>query len=130
MRDVSADLQTFEPRRAGTWNVFSSAQVTTSVDALAAMHAKFYCDEVLDEPELSLCRAHQMYAWLRPPRWAYWGSWHGPHSTDVSLETIIQLLLRVKAQAYLFEAANVRHEHEYHLWDTVKLPEGKILVPG
>jgi 5-methyltetrahydropteroyltriglutamate--homocysteine methyltransferase len=59
-----------------------------------------------------------------------WGSWHGPHSTDVPLETIIQLLLRVKAQAYLFEAANVRHEHEYHLWDSVKLPEGKILVPG
>ena len=59
-----------------------------------------------------------------------WGSWHGPHSTDVPLKEIIHLLLRVKAQAYLFEAANVRHEHEYHLWETVKLPEGKILIPG
>jgi 5-methyltetrahydropteroyltriglutamate--homocysteine methyltransferase len=59
-----------------------------------------------------------------------WGSWHGPHSTDVPLKEIVGLLLRVKAQAYLFEAANVRHEHEYHLWEDVKLPAGKILVPG
>jgi 5-methyltetrahydropteroyltriglutamate--homocysteine methyltransferase len=59
-----------------------------------------------------------------------WGSWHGPHSTDVPLKEIIHLLLRVKAQAYLFEAANVRHEHEYHIWEHVKLPAGKILVPG
>jgi 5-methyltetrahydropteroyltriglutamate--homocysteine methyltransferase len=59
-----------------------------------------------------------------------WGSWHGPHSTDVPLKDIVDLMLRVKAQAYLFEAANVRHEHEYHLWDRMKLPEGKILIPG
>ena len=59
-----------------------------------------------------------------------WGSWHGPHSNDVPLKDIVDLMLGVKAQAYLFEAANVRHEHEYHVWDDVKLPEGKILVPG
>jgi 5-methyltetrahydropteroyltriglutamate--homocysteine methyltransferase len=59
-----------------------------------------------------------------------WGSWHGPHSTDVPLEDIVQLILRVKAQAYLFEAGNVRHEHEYHLWERLTLPEGKILIPG
>ena len=59
-----------------------------------------------------------------------WGSWHGPHSNDVPLKDIVDLVLQVKAQAYLFEAANVRHEHEYHVWDDVKLPEGKILIPG
>jgi 5-methyltetrahydropteroyltriglutamate--homocysteine methyltransferase len=59
-----------------------------------------------------------------------WGSWHAPHSTDVPLKDIVDLMLRVKAQAYLFEAANVRHEHEYHLWERVKLPAGKILIPG
>ncbi len=59
-----------------------------------------------------------------------WGSWHGPHSTDVPLKDIVHLMLRVKAQAYLFEAANVRHEHEYHIWEDVKLPDGKILGPG
>jgi 5-methyltetrahydropteroyltriglutamate--homocysteine methyltransferase len=42
----------------------------------------------------------------------------------------VDLVLRVKAQAYLFEAANVRHEHEYHIWETTRLPDGKILIPG
>ena len=59
-----------------------------------------------------------------------WGSWHGPHSTDVPLKEIVGLMLQVKAQTYVFEAANVRHEHEYHIWEDIKLPEGKILVPG
>jgi 5-methyltetrahydropteroyltriglutamate--homocysteine methyltransferase len=59
-----------------------------------------------------------------------WGSWHGPHSNDVPLKEIVDLVLQVKAQAYLFEAGNVRHEHEYHVWDEVRLPGGKILVPG
>jgi 5-methyltetrahydropteroyltriglutamate--homocysteine methyltransferase len=59
-----------------------------------------------------------------------WGSWHGPHASDVPFKDIVHLVLRVKAQAYLFEAANVRHEHEYHLWEATRLPEGKILIPG
>ena len=59
-----------------------------------------------------------------------WGSWHGPHAFDLPLRDIADLLLRVKAQAYLIEGANARHEHEYRVWEEVKLPEGKILVPG
>jgi 5-methyltetrahydropteroyltriglutamate--homocysteine methyltransferase len=59
-----------------------------------------------------------------------WGSWHFPHTTDISLEHIVDLLLRVKAQAYLIEASNVRHEADYRIWQDVKLPEGKILIPG
>jgi 5-methyltetrahydropteroyltriglutamate--homocysteine methyltransferase len=59
-----------------------------------------------------------------------WGSWHGPHSNDVPLKEIVDLVLRVNAQAYLFEAGNVRHEHEYRVWDDVKLPDSKILIPG
>jgi 5-methyltetrahydropteroyltriglutamate--homocysteine methyltransferase len=59
-----------------------------------------------------------------------WGSWHGPHAFDIELKDVVDLLLRVKAQAYLIEGANARHEHEYAVWDSVKLPEGKILVPG
>ena len=59
-----------------------------------------------------------------------WGSWHGPHAYDIPLPDIVDLLLSVKAQTYLFEAANVRHEHEASVWETVKLPEGKILAPG
>jgi 5-methyltetrahydropteroyltriglutamate--homocysteine methyltransferase len=72
-------------------------------------------------------------AGLPPDRVRYhlcWGSWHGPHRNDVPLAHIIDIMLRVNAGAYLVEAANSRHEHEYHLWEDVKLPEGKVLVPG
>lgn len=59
-----------------------------------------------------------------------WGSWHGPHAHDLPLRDIVDILLSVNAQTYLFEAANVRHEHEYVVWKSVKLPEDKILAPG
>jgi 5-methyltetrahydropteroyltriglutamate--homocysteine methyltransferase len=59
-----------------------------------------------------------------------WGSWHGPHAYDLELKRIVDLLLKVKAQAYLVEGANARHEHEYAVWDEVELPAGKILIPG
>jgi 5-methyltetrahydropteroyltriglutamate--homocysteine methyltransferase len=59
-----------------------------------------------------------------------WGSWHGPHTTDFPLRDIVDVMLRVNAQAYLIEAGNVRHEHEYKVWRDVKLPPGKILIPG
>jgi len=59
-----------------------------------------------------------------------WGSWHGPHAFDIPLRDMLDVLLSIKAQTYLFEAANVRHEHEYRIWETVRLPEGKILAPG
>jgi 5-methyltetrahydropteroyltriglutamate--homocysteine methyltransferase len=59
-----------------------------------------------------------------------WGSWHGPHAFDIELEKLVDLMLRVRAQGYLIEAANARHEHEYALWERVKLPDGKILIPG
>ena len=59
-----------------------------------------------------------------------WGSWPGPHTTDVPLRRIVDLILKVNAGAYLLEAANPRHEHEWKVWQEVKLPPGKILVPG
>ena len=59
-----------------------------------------------------------------------WGSWHGPHVTDLPLRDIVEVMLRVKAQAYSVEAGNVRHEHEHKVWRDVKLPDGKILIPG
>jgi 5-methyltetrahydropteroyltriglutamate--homocysteine methyltransferase len=59
-----------------------------------------------------------------------WGSWHGPHAHDIPLADIVDILLRVKAQGYSIEGANARHEHEYHVWESVKLPDNKILIPG
>jgi 5-methyltetrahydropteroyltriglutamate--homocysteine methyltransferase len=59
-----------------------------------------------------------------------WGSWHGPHTTDIPMRDIVEVMLRVNAGAYSFEAGNVRHEHEWKVWQEVKLPEGKIMLPG
>jgi 5-methyltetrahydropteroyltriglutamate--homocysteine methyltransferase len=54
----------------------------------------------------------------------------GPRVHDAPLQDIVDVMLQVQAGAYSFEAANARHEHEYHVWETVKLPEGKMLIPG
>jgi 5-methyltetrahydropteroyltriglutamate--homocysteine methyltransferase len=59
-----------------------------------------------------------------------WGSQNVPHTWDVPLADIVDLVLRVKAQAYSIEAANPRHEHEWEVWQHTKLPDGKILIPG
>jgi 5-methyltetrahydropteroyltriglutamate--homocysteine methyltransferase len=59
-----------------------------------------------------------------------WGSWPGPHTTDVPLKDIVDLILKVRAGAYLIEGANPRHEHEWRVWEQVKLPEGKVIAPG
>ena len=59
-----------------------------------------------------------------------WGSWHGPHVTDIPMQDIIGLALQIKCQGYSFEAANVRHEHEWSVWRDVKLPDDKLIFPG
>jgi 5-methyltetrahydropteroyltriglutamate--homocysteine methyltransferase len=59
-----------------------------------------------------------------------WGSWHGPHTHDLPFEDIVDMMLQVKAQCYSFEAGNVRHEHEWAVWKNVKLPDGKMILPG
>lgn len=72
-------------------------------------------------------------AGIPPERVRYhlcWGSWHGPHVTDVPLRDIADIVLHVHAGAYCVEAANPRHEHEWQVWEHVKLPASKILIPG
>ena len=59
-----------------------------------------------------------------------WGSWHGPHTTDIEFKHIVDLVLSINAGAYTFEAANARHEHEWRVWEAAKLPDGKVIVPG
>jgi 5-methyltetrahydropteroyltriglutamate--homocysteine methyltransferase len=59
-----------------------------------------------------------------------WGSWHGPHTTDIPMRDIVEIMLQVDAGAYSFEAGNVRHEHEWKVWQDVKLPNGKLILPG
>ncbi len=58
------------------------------------------------------------------------GSWHVPHVCDAPLEDIVEIILQVNAGAYALEAANPRHEHEWRVWERVKLRDGQILIPG
>jgi 5-methyltetrahydropteroyltriglutamate--homocysteine methyltransferase len=70
---------------------------------------------------------------LPPERIRYhlcWGSWHGPHVTDIPLRDIVEVMLAVNAGGYSFEAGNVRHEHEWKVWQEVKLPDDKLILPG
>jgi 5-methyltetrahydropteroyltriglutamate--homocysteine methyltransferase len=70
---------------------------------------------------------------IPPERTRYhvcWGSWNGPHVSDVPLRDIVDLVLRVNVGGYAIEMANPRHEHEWRVWETVKLPDGKYLIPG
>ena len=59
-----------------------------------------------------------------------WGSWPGPHTTDVPLKDIADLILGMKVGAYVIEGANPRHEHEWRVWESAKLPADRLLIPG
>ena len=70
---------------------------------------------------------------LPPDRIRYhvcWGSWPGPHTSDVPLKDIVDLILKVKVGAYVIEGANPRHEHEWQVWTKAKLAPGQVLIPG
>jgi 5-methyltetrahydropteroyltriglutamate--homocysteine methyltransferase len=59
-----------------------------------------------------------------------WGSFHGPHQEDIPLKEIVDLIFSVKASSYSIEASNPAHEHEWQVFETVKVPEGADLIPG
>ncbi|MBS0518433.1 MAG: cobalamin-independent methionine synthase II family protein [Proteobacteria bacterium] len=59
-----------------------------------------------------------------------WGSWHGPHTTDIPMRDIVGLMLKIEAGAYSFEAGNVRHEHEWAVWKDTRLPDDRLILPG
>ena len=59
-----------------------------------------------------------------------WGSWHGPHTTDIPMADLVDMLVRIDAGSYSFEAANARHEHEWRVWEEAQIPDDVVLVPG
>lgn len=59
-----------------------------------------------------------------------WGSWHGPHTTDIPFEDIIDEVLRAKVGGYSFEGASPRHAHEWRVWQDHELPESAVIYPG
>ena len=59
-----------------------------------------------------------------------WGSWHGPHTTDIPLREIVDIVLEVNADAFSVEAGNVRHELDWAVWKDIDLPDNLVLIPG
>ncbi len=59
-----------------------------------------------------------------------WGNYEGPHTRDIAMSKILPVILKAKPMALLIEGANPRHEHEWEIWKTTKLPQDKVLVPG
>jgi len=90
-------------------------------------------DELRRASEMQIEAYNHALRGIPPDRVRYhlcWGSMNTPHTSDVPLKDIVDLILRINAQAYSIEAANPRHEHEWMVWQHTKLPEGKILIPG
>jgi len=99
-------------------------------------------DQIVPEPSVEAYRRFTMtridalnhaIRGLPPERIRFhlcWGSWHGPHVTDIPMAEIVECMLAVNAKYYSFEAANARHEHEWRVWEDVRLPEGKVIMPG
>ena len=116
--DAGFLLQIDDPRIVTQYDMIDPAPTTEQFREAASLRVEAINHAIADIP---------------PERVRYhlcWGSWHGPHTTDFPLKDIIDVVLKVRAGAYSIEAANPRHEHEWRVWEDVKLPEGKILIPG
>jgi 5-methyltetrahydropteroyltriglutamate--homocysteine methyltransferase len=90
-------------------------------------------DECREQGELYVAALNRGLTGIAPERVRYhtcYGINEGPRVFDAPLSKLIDLILKVNAGAYSFEAANARHEHEYHVWEKVPLPSGKVVIPG
>ncbi len=111
-------LQIDDPGLAESWDMFVPAISLDEYRKLAMIRVEALNHALRNIPEDRI-RYH-----------VCWGSWPGPHVTDIPLRDIVDVMLRVRARAYSVEAANPRHEWEWQVWREVKLPEDKILIPG
>jgi len=122
------------------YQAIADAGLLLQVDDAVLMHE---CDSMLSEgksyedyrawAELRVRALNHALEGIPEDRVRYhvcWGSWHGPHAFDPPLRDTVDLLLAVNAGYYSIEQANPRHEHEWRVWEEVKLPEGKKLIPG
>jgi len=101
--------------------------------------SEMFVDPALDQAgrraraELHVAALNHALAGIPPERVRFhtcYGINEGPRIHEADLAEVLPYMLRVNAGAYSFEAANVRHEHEYHLWEETRLPEGKVIIPG
>jgi 5-methyltetrahydropteroyltriglutamate--homocysteine methyltransferase len=116
--DAGFILQIDDPGLGETWDMIIPAPTLEDYRKLQAMNIEALNHALAGIPETRV-RYHLC-----------WGSWQGPHQADLALEDVVDLMLRVKAQAYSVEAATPRHSWEWRVWQDVKLPADKILIPG
>ena len=116
--DAGLTVQIDEPAFAENWDQFDPAPDVDDYLAFTRIRVEALNHALRGIPK-HLIRFHLC-----------WGSWHGPHSTDIELKHVVQLLLKVEAGSYSFEAANARHEHEWAVWENIDLPDDRTLVPG
>ena len=114
LTDAGFIVQLDDPFLAQEWEMFEPAIGLPEYRKIVSKRVELlnYCLEGVPEDQV---RLH-----------VCWGSWHAPHAHDLPLTAIVDLMLRVHAQAYSIEAANPQHEHEWVVWQDTKLPEGKI----
>lgn len=116
--DAGFILQIDDPGLGETWDMIIPAHTLAEYRKMQAINIEALNHALAGIPE-DRVRYHLC-----------WGSWQGPHEGDLPLKDIVDLMLSVKAQAYSVEAATPRHSYEWRVWKDVKLPEGKILIPG
>ncbi len=115
--DAGFILQIDDPDLADAWQIHSRMSVT----------------EYRQYAEMRIDALNHALRDLPPDRVRFhmcWGSYHGPHKYDIPLRDIVDLILKVRAGAYSLECSNPCHEHEWRVWQEVKFPDGKILIPG
>jgi 5-methyltetrahydropteroyltriglutamate--homocysteine methyltransferase len=115
--DAGFTLQIDGPDLADSWQVNSDMTVSeyrkvAEIQTAALNHA------LRDSPPTQV-RFHMC-----------WGSWHGPHTQDISLADIADIMLTIRANDFSVEAANPCHELDWQVWEKLRLPEGKRLIPG
>ncbi|WP_213814093.1 cobalamin-independent methionine synthase II family protein [Glaciihabitans sp. dw_435] len=116
--DAGLILQIDDPSIAENWDQINPEPSVADYQAFTRIRVEALNYALRDLPEDQI-RFHLC-----------WGSWHGPHTTDIELKNIVDVMLEINAGAYSFEAANARHEHEWRVWEDVTLPEGKLILPG
>jgi 5-methyltetrahydropteroyltriglutamate--homocysteine methyltransferase len=116
--DAGLILQLDDPALATNWDMINPEPTVNEYRKFAMMQVEALNHAIRGLPREQI-RFHLC-----------WGSWHGPHTTDIPMRDIVDVMLAVNAHAFSFEAGNARHAHEWHVWEEVKLPDDKLILPG
>ncbi|SDR78485.1 cobalamin-independent methionine synthase II family protein [Microterricola viridarii] len=116
--DAGLILQLDDPSLAENWDQINPAPTVAEYQAFTRLRVEAL-NHAIDGLPKEQIRLHLC-----------WGSWHGPHTTDIELQDILPVILKANVGSISFEAANARHEHEFGVWADAAVPDDLVLVPG